>query len=173
MANKEAPIKKGASAGAAAEHICVSRVRFFVLLNKGVIERQDKNEGYDLSQVRCDYIRHLRSIAAGHSTGELDLIKERALLARAQTEMLTRKNALLAGEVVTVKAVVRILANEFSVVRDRLLGIAENICDALAHQDRESVFAGINREIMEVLNALSDPEDVAQRAAQRHQQRSR
>jgi phage terminase Nu1 subunit (DNA packaging protein) len=173
MANKETPNKKGASARAAAEHICVSRVRFFVLLKKGVIERKDKSVGYELSQVRRDYIEHLRKVAAGHSTGKLDLIRERALLARAQTEMLVQKNAVARGELVTVTAVASIVISEFSVIRDRLLGIAENLCDALAHQDRESVFAGINREVMEVLNELSDPEDVAQRAAQRRKRRSR
>ena len=164
MAKNGASVSKGASANAAARHLFMSPVRFFVLLNKGVIKRKDKAVGYDLGEVRRTYIRHLRAIASGHSTGKFNLIRERALLARAQTEMLARKNAFACGELVSVKAVVRIVDNEFSAIRDRLLGIARTICDALAHQNRETVFAGINREVFEVLNELPDPKDMARRA---------
>jgi phage terminase Nu1 subunit (DNA packaging protein) len=173
MAKNVVRTNKGKSARAAAVHIDVSTVRFFALLNRGVVERRTKaSGGYDLDQVRRSYIRHLRAIASGHGSGMADLAEARALLVREQTKMLERKNAVARGELVTVKAAACIIASEFSVIRDRLLGIAGNLCDALAHQDRESVFAGINREVMEVLNELSDPEDVAQRAAQRHHRRS-
>jgi len=173
MARNVAPNNKGNSARAAAVHIDVSTVRFFALLHKGVIERRTKaSGGYDLDEVRRSYIRHLRAIASGHGSGMADLAEARALLVREQTKMLERKNAVARGELVTVKAVACIIANEFSVIREGLLGIAETLCDSLAHQDRETVFAGINREVMEVLNELSDPEDVAQRAAQRRQRRS-
>jgi phage terminase Nu1 subunit (DNA packaging protein) len=174
MARNVSPNNKGNSARAAAAHIDVSTVRFYVLLNKGVIERKTKaSGGYNLDEVRRAYVRHLRAIASGHGSGMADLAKARALLAREQTRLLERKNAVARGELVSVKAVASIVISEFSVIRDRLLGIAGNICDALAHQDRESVFAGIYREVMEVLNELPDPEDVARRAAQRRQQRSR
>lgn len=58
------------------------------LIARGTITKKDRGQ-YDLVEARTEYIRHLRSVAAGRAkAGELDLGEERARLAK---DRLTRK----------------------------------------------------------------------------------
>ena len=162
MANNVAPPNKGKSVRAAAAHIDISRARFFVLVAKGVIERKAAC-GYDLDEVRCSYIRHLRAVASGQGEGMADLAYARTRLVHARTEALERKNAVARGELVRAKAVVLVVTNEFSTIRDRLLGIAKKMSDQLVHQDRASAFAEISRELIKMMSELPNPRDVVKR----------
>jgi hypothetical protein len=82
--------KKGASTAETARHVGLSDVSFAKLLNDGVIERQDRATGYDLTKVRLKCFAHLRSVAAGRggvNSGEM-LSHERASLPKNSAKRL-------------------------------------------------------------------------------------
>jgi phage terminase Nu1 subunit (DNA packaging protein) len=151
----------------AARHIDVGRRRFFELLDDGVIARKPLDE-YDLDEVRLQYIRHLRKVAAGRGVdNDIYLSAERALLARQQTENMTLKNAIVRGEYVLMGEVVRQVENNFVVIRQRLLVVSGKVSDGVAGQSRDVIAAAIDREIVEALNELSEPSLIGERAAEK------
>jgi phage terminase Nu1 subunit (DNA packaging protein) len=148
-----------------ARHIDVSRRRFFELLDAGVVDRKPE---YDLDEVRLQYIRHLRKVAAGRGAdNELDLAGERAKLARQQTEGISLKNAIARGEYVLMDEVVRQVEGSYVVIRQRLLVIGGKVSDGLAGQSRDVIKAAIDHEITEALIELSEPSLIAERAAEK------
>jgi terminase small subunit / prophage DNA-packing protein len=154
----------GCTVAQAANHIGVTQRRFFELLDKGVINRAGK-EGYTLSEVRAQYIRHLREIAAGRGDGYIDLPVERALLARQQTESAALRNAIMRSEYVLVEEVHRQVENEHATIRERLVSIPGKMASPLAHQPREEIEARLRDEVSEILHEFHEPAEIARRAA--------
>jgi phage terminase Nu1 subunit (DNA packaging protein) len=154
----------GCTVAQAANHIGVTQRWFFELLDKGIIKRHGR-EGYSLSEVRGEYMRHLRDVAAGHGDGRIDLPVERALLARQQTESMALRNAIARSEYVSVVEVRRQLETCFGVIRERLLSIPGKISNALANRSREEIEPILAGEVNEALDELYEPSEVARRAA--------
>src|SRR2546430_16522809 len=116
--------KRGASTAEAARHIGLSDVSFAKLLNDGIIERQDRATGYDLTKVRLKCFAHLRSVAAGRGgeDGGAVLSTQRAKLVAAQTQAAECKNMQAMGQFVELSLRQRWLQQTFLVMRGIALG---------------------------------------------------
>jgi hypothetical protein len=109
-----------------------------------------------LDDYRVAYIRHLRGRAAGQ-VGEdgLDLVSERARLARAQAERVERENAVSAGDVVAVGDVESWLVALLSGVVQRLRAVPSKAapeahgagsitgCEAVIRREQDAVLADL------------------------------
>ena len=101
------------------KHIGVSAKYVNDLINEGVIERQPRG-GYDLSVCRDAYIKKLREAAAGRaSSGELDLVGERARLAKEQADAKEMENAVERGDLVYIEDVAKQIENQLTKVRTK------------------------------------------------------
>src|SRR2546421_9273408 len=164
--------KRGASTAEAARHIDLSDVSFAKLLNDGIIERQDRATGYDLTKVRLKCFAHLRSVAAGRGgeDGGAVLSTQRAKLAAAQTQAAEFKNMQAMGQFVELSLMQRMLQQTFLVMREIALGTAGKISDGLqphTPMDRAEIYRVIHGEICVMLESLADPEGLAAQAADR------
>jgi hypothetical protein len=154
--------QRGASTAEAARHVGLSDVSFGKLLNSGVIERQDRATGYDLTKVRLKCFAHLRSVAAGRggvNSGEM-LSHERAMLAKEQREGITLKNAISRGEFVEVSAFKKQLVSDLTVTRERALSLPGKCADALqpyTPEDRSAIHEVLKSEVYEMLGDMANP----------------
>jgi hypothetical protein len=159
---------KGASMSAAAIHCGISVVSFSRLLDLGVIQRQSREVGYDLTTCRLARFKYLENLAAGR--GGLDgssgaaLSASRSRLAEAQTRAAEMKTGILSGEYVRLEVFARVLDEMFVVLREIALGMPGKTADSVAAAcggDRALVFRIIDDEIREMLTLLSTPDIVA------------
>lgn len=86
-------------------------------------------ENYTLEQIRVAYIRHLREQAAGRMSedGELDLVQERAGLAREQRIAQELKNAETKKEYAPVGLLSMVLSRASQSVADELESLPSNL----------------------------------------------
>jgi phage terminase Nu1 subunit (DNA packaging protein) len=149
------------SMSAAAVHVDLSVPAFSRLLDMGVIERQPKGHGYDLTECRLARFRYLENLASGRSGpdgGEL-LSKQRARLATAKAEAEERRNLAASGRLVSLEAVGRVWARGFRNCREHLLSMPGQCADRLTlHtlEDRVQVFEILNQQVCEALTNLAD-----------------
>lgn len=92
------------------------------------------------------YCSRLREVAAGRASeyGGLDLVQERAALAREQRLGLEIKNAALRGEYASVMLLAEVLANASQAVAqrfDHLPGALRKACPEMTEAQRDQVFA--------------------------------
>jgi hypothetical protein len=87
--------------------------------------------------------------------------KELALAEKRELEL-----AVMKREYVSVEEVCRQVEQCYAVVRERLLSIPGKIADACAMQPREEVRRQLDDEIRSALAELSEPAEVARRAAE-------
>jgi hypothetical protein len=149
------------SMSVAAIHCGISVVSFARLLDMGVIERQPREVGYDLTTCRLARFKYLENLAAGRSgaDGGALLAKERALLAREQREAATIKNAVARGDYVSLDLVEKKLTPLFSNFREQALSTPGVIADAVAQAcggDRALVYSIIDDRVREMLTELAD-----------------
>ncbi|MGK3272404.1 hypothetical protein ACSLNH_01785 [Comamonas kerstersii] len=86
------------------------------LISEGVLVKGDSAHGWLLG-----YCERLRDMAAGrHSAGGLDLVQERAALARSQREAQELKNAVARGEYAPIGLLADVLGQAASAVVDRM-----------------------------------------------------
>lgn len=137
------------------KHIGVSAKYVNDLINEGVIERQPRG-GYDLSVCRDAYIKKLREAAAGRaSSGELDLVGERARLAKEQADAKEMENAVERGDLVYIEDVAKQIENQLTKVRTRLLAVPTKVApEAHACATMREVQSVIEQAIIEALNEL-------------------
>ncbi len=101
-----------------------------------------------LAEIRIAYVRRLREQAAGRlgSEGGLDLVQERAALAREQRLSIEIKNALLRGEYAPVALLGEVLAMASQAVAERfeqLPGQLRKTCPDLPTAAVDQVMSGI------------------------------
>jgi phage terminase Nu1 subunit (DNA packaging protein) len=139
-----------------AHHIGVTPKYVQDLINEGVIERKGRGE-YDLNECRDAYIKKLRIAASGRSSsGELDLVAERARLAKEQADSKEMENAITRGELVYIDDVAKKVEVALSNVKIRLLAVPTKAApEAAAADDAKEVQALIERHIIEALNELA------------------
>ena len=114
-----------ATVGQAAAHLCMAERNFFEMLDRGVIQRQER-AGYDLDTIREQYIRHLQKVAAGRekkTAGNLDPEYERARKDKELADRTALQNQVSRGELVSVEEVGQQVEREYAVVRERILAI--------------------------------------------------
>jgi len=99
-----------------AEFIGVTRQRAGQLIRAGAIPAHTS-----LVESVRGYCRHLREVAAGRASasGGLDLVQERAALARAQREGVEIKNATLRGQYADVALLAEVLGTASQAVAER------------------------------------------------------
>lgn len=99
-----------------AQIVGISEARVSTLISEGVLVKGDSAHGWLLGY--CD---RLRDMAAGrHSAGGLDLVQERAALARSQREAQELKNAVARGEFAPIGLLADVLGEASSAVVDRM-----------------------------------------------------
>lgn len=99
-----------------AQIVGISEARVSTLISEGVLVKGDSAHGWLLGY--CD---RLRDMAAGrHSAGGLDLVQERAALARSQREAQELKNAVARGEYAPIGLLADVLGQAASAVVDRM-----------------------------------------------------
>lgn len=130
--------------------------RLSQLVARGIVPKGARGR-YPWPQANLDYIDHLERVAAGRggADSDVDLSKERALLAREQRKAQEIKNASLSGDLVEKAAVDRAWGGFFSVIRARMLAVPSNLTQILSHLTRHDVDA-IDREIRDALNEAAD-----------------
>jgi len=136
-------------------HIGVSPKYVQDLINEGIIERKGRGE-YDLDVCRDAYIRKLREAAAGRaSSGDLDLVAERARLAKEQADAKEMENAVERGDLVYIEDVAKQIENQLTKARTRLLAVPTKVApEAHASATVREVQALIEDAIVEALNEL-------------------
>lgn len=95
------------------------------LSDRSIRELQTKlnlSSNYTLDEIRIAYIRNLREQAAGRASadGELDLVQERAGLAREQRISMELKNAITRKEYAPVELIATVLATASQTITDEL-----------------------------------------------------
>ena len=114
---------------------------------------------YDLRETVQLYTAHLREIAAGRSDGkELDLIQERARLAKEQADGQELKNAQTRGDLVAREDVLRGWQDILRKVRSGMLAVTSRVRQRISTIDAAQA-AIIDREIRDALEALADGSD--------------
>lgn len=96
----------------------VSEAKVSQMLSDGVLQRGQTGHAWLLA-----YCERLREQAAGRQSGELgglDLVQERAALARAQRETYDLRNAVTRGEFAPISLLTEVLAMASQSVVDRL-----------------------------------------------------
>lgn len=99
-----------------AQIVGISEARVSTLISEGVLVKGDNAHSWLLG-----YCERLRDMAAGrHSAGGLDLVQERAALARSQREAQELKNAVARGEFAPIGLLADVLGQAASAVVDRM-----------------------------------------------------
>lgn len=127
------------------------------LAERGIIERSEPGR-YLVSQAVPAYVRHLRQVAAGRSaddTEDLNLAKERALLAREQREAQALKNQVTRQEVLPRKEVFDRWAAILRNVSARLRSVPSRVRQQRPHFTVDDVEL-IDREIRDALTEAAD-----------------
>ena len=114
----------------------------------------------NLTACRAAYLAHLREVAAGRQSkdGTVDLVVERARLARAQAEKCERQNAIAEGKFLEVAVVHRLVTGSFARVRAKMLSLASKLAPLLAPAMTEAKAQGMLKDdIYAALNELATP----------------
>jgi phage terminase Nu1 subunit (DNA packaging protein) len=125
--------------------------------------------GYDLNALRTSYIRHLRKIAAGHSSHSgVDLVAERGRLAAVQRERAELDLQIRRGQYCEIELTGQMVEGLFAVVRERALSIPGKLADAISMQPRQACFELLVVEVNAMLGDLyaGSAEEIARRAAE-------
>jgi phage terminase Nu1 subunit (DNA packaging protein) len=116
----------------------------------------------DIDACRTAYLEHLREMAAGRGSkdGAVDLVAERARLARAQAEKVERENAVADGEFLPRGEVHIIVTSAFARVRAKMLALPSKLAPELAAiKTPAKVQRVIKDEVYRALNELALPPD--------------
>lgn len=131
------------------------------LTAKNVLTRT--TNGYDLRQARLDYISHLREMAAGRYSGELNLQEERARLAKEQADAKEMENMIERGELVYIDHIVKRFEKQLIKCKTKLLAaptkIAAEVHAAADVKEAKSIMeAAIEEALSELVGYDQDDE---------------
>lgn len=123
---------------------------------------------YDLGKSVQTYVKHLRGQAAGHRSGEDDLVAERARLTRRQAEEIEMRLALKRGEAIEIDAIAPALERIVRTVQLALLATPAKAATRMPHLTRADigVIDAIVREALEdaATEKLQEAVDTARKA---------
>ena len=133
------------------------------MIAKGVLPAAQARSGLDLKACRIAYVRHLRERAAGRASDAaaddgLDLVAERARLAKSQADAQEMRNDVMRGQVVLTADVAASIGQCCATVRDRLLALPSEAAPAI-HRCRTAaeVQGMLYAAVHEALTELSSP----------------
>lgn len=122
----------------------ISEARVSQLVAEGVLTRGESGHEWLIA-----YCERMRDIAAGRTsseTGGLDLVQERAALAREQRLGIAIKNAVARGEYAPISLLAEVLATASQSVSERfeqLPGLLRKVCPELPDAARDQVMSAI------------------------------
>ena len=150
-----------------AQVVGVSEARVSQLLGDGVMARGDTAHGWLISY--CERLRDQAAGRAGAETGGLDLVQERAALAREQRMGQAIKNAVARKEYAPVGLLADVLGMASSAVVDRfeqLEGSLRKACPDLPDEARDTlqqvIGAARNEWIRSTANLVAESIDAMQ-----------
>lgn len=114
-----------ATAAECADHLFLTERRFKQLLDEGVVIRRPPSQ-YVLDDIREQYIKHVRGVAAGRGSGN-DLAGERARLAKQQADAQQMKNEVSRGDLLPKGEMHIAVTDAFARVRAKLLAIPSKL----------------------------------------------
>ena len=163
-----------------ADHLGVSQPVVAKLVAAGVFQPTGARGGLDLDACRRAYLGRLREEAAGRAAHggaegepeELDLVAERARLAKEQADRIAMENDITRGSVVPIDSIIEILGKCLSTTRTRLLAIPSE-CALQFAAARTPALAEevIRRVIYDALTELSTGFKIAQQAKVRRKRK--
>ena len=140
-----------------ADHIDLSTVRVHDLFNENVLLKSGKRGGLDLNENRIRYIRYLRSLARGKTTGSGDLNKEKTRLTKAQADRAELELQEKEGELISTDLIKTIWSDYVANVRSKLLALPSKLGHLTqASESYAEAEAVIKEAIYECLEELSD-----------------
>ncbi len=129
------------------------------LAKRGVLPKAGRDK-WDLRAVVSAYTQHTREIAAGRKADAdqaLDLVQERALLARAQREFQDMRNAEKAGQLLPRTVVDQAVTDAFTRVRSALLRVPVKAASRpQAMQNPTGIRTVLDRLVRDALDELAD-----------------
>ena len=141
-----------------ASHLGISPTRVSELKSAGILP-EARRRANDLNTCREVYLEHLREVAAGRMAkdgGGVDLVTERARLARAQAEKCERQNAIAEGKFLEVAVVHRLVTGSFARVRAKMLALPSKMAPLVAPAMEPAKAQGILRDVIhDALNELA------------------
>tara|TARA_R110000796_G_scaffold29304_4_gene79312 strand:- start:746 stop:1216 length:471 start_codon:yes stop_codon:yes gene_type:complete len=124
------------------------------LVARGVVETRGQGQ-YNYEEVSKQYLDHLREVAAGRFSGNLELGAERARLAKEQADAKEMENAIGRGELVHIEKIAVEYEKQLTKLRTRLLALPNKVApEAHACSTAKDVQALIETNIVEALNEL-------------------
>lgn len=126
-------------------------------LEKRNVVRKIGRGTYAFPKAAQDVFAHYREIAAGRASEneDVDLVTERALLAREQRRAQEIKNAALTGDLIEVSVVERTWATVLSSIRSRMLALPTDLAALMAHLTRHDIQT-IDRALRDALSEAAD-----------------
>jgi phage terminase Nu1 subunit (DNA packaging protein) len=136
-----------------------SEVTFHALAERGVIKKRPRGK-YSIKTVVQAIIKDGIAAKAGHGdhASSVALSMQRAKLAQQHTEMAEMRNAVMRGEFVRLSTVVRVVEEQFVIVRERVLSTPGKSADSLTPytpKDREAIMTILRDEAYNALTNLS------------------
>ncbi|CAA2107124.1 hypothetical protein [Variovorax paradoxus] len=146
----------------------VSEARVSQLMAEGVLTRGES--GHEWLIAYCERMRDMAAGRASSELGGLDLVQERAALAREQRLGIAIKNAVARGEYAPISLLAEVLATASQSVSERfeqLPGLLRKVCPELQDTARDKLMSAIadarNQWVRAtarlVSEAVSPPED--------------
>lgn len=121
-----------------------------------LVRRDVLKPGATLGQWLLEYCGNLREVAAGRlASGGLDLVAERAALAKAQRERIELEMAERAATLVSADDVLHKWTNIIGNARGKLLALPVRLASVCAGQDAASIESASRTIIYEALTELS------------------
>lgn len=126
---------------------------------------------YDLGKSVQSYVKHLRGMAAGHKSGDDDLVAERARLTRRQAEEIEMRLALKRGEAIEIDQVAPALERIVRSVQLSLLAVSAKAAGKMPHLTRQDIaqFDALVRDALAEASAekLGEAVETARKAPKR------
>jgi phage terminase Nu1 subunit (DNA packaging protein) len=122
----------------------ISEARVSQLMAEGVLTRGES--GHEWLVAYCERMRDIAAGRASSETGGLDLVQERAALAREQRLGIAIKNAVARGEYAPISLLAEVLATASQSVSERfeqLPGLLRKVCPELPDAARDQVMSAI------------------------------
>jgi phage terminase Nu1 subunit (DNA packaging protein) len=139
-----------------ADLVGLSEARVSQLAADGVLVRGDTFRAWLLAY--CERLRDQAAGRLGSTPDGLDLVQERAMLARHQGGIAQMKLAELRGELIRVEAVRAVWASRIVSTRDALLQIPSRLAPVLAAETNlATVTQLLDDELRQALEQLSTP----------------
>lgn len=140
-----------------ADWLDISDRRFRELVDEGVLERAPEKGGYDLKAVVQQYIRNLRTVAAGRGGGEAQAQKavDEARLARARADKAEMELDEQRGQLVPADQIADALNDAVQIMRTRVMAIPTKAAPRVGARDVAHAEQAIRAEVIEALTELS------------------